>query len=281
MASPVSFANLSKLQLNRPTREVSPIFAGPTLITSCTEQTAILPRGLGISFFRGCRKQDTSLFAAFGHTVSCQIKLSECNFRRRVALRYCFLELLRCCGAVSHTASVTRGLRRFRQFGGPRICRRRLDRGGQGRVFQSFARRYLATRLAGDRAVVLNRAGGQLGRRVRRWRHRLIYLHQFLAEPNQRAGDFRAKILKKHEGHQSEYGNENSRGGATHELRPRWRHLRIACSRFRREQTRWESVDAGSPGGGNHWVRRRNVVRVRSMETHLVSRPLFLSVHFG
>ena len=154
---------------------------GP-LITSGTEQPAILPRGLGISFFRGRRKQDAGLFAAFGHAISCQVKLSECNFRRRVALPYCFPEALQCCGAVSRTDSVAQGWRRVRPFVGMGVCRRRifrqrLDRGGQGRVFQNFTRRYLRIRLAGDRAIALNRACGQRGRRVRRWRQRLIYLH--------------------------------------------------------------------------------------------------------
>ena len=83
LAIPVSFASLSNLQLNRPNRPVSPIFPWVPLITTCSEQAAILPHGLRISFFRGCRKQDTGLFAASGHAVSCQIKLSECNFRRR------------------------------------------------------------------------------------------------------------------------------------------------------------------------------------------------------
>ncbi len=94
LAIPVSFASLSNLQLNRPNRPVSPIFPWVPLITTCSEQAAILPHGLRISFFRGRRKQDTGLFAAFGHAVSCQVKLGECNFRRRVALRHCFPELL-------------------------------------------------------------------------------------------------------------------------------------------------------------------------------------------
>src|SRR6266550_1436464 len=87
---------LMKLQLTRPTRPVSPILTWAPLITSGTEQSAILPRGLGISFFRGRSKQDAGLFAAFGHAVSCQVKLSECNFRRRIALPYCFPEVLQC-----------------------------------------------------------------------------------------------------------------------------------------------------------------------------------------
>src|SRR2546429_7167892 len=82
----MSFVSLTKLQLTRPTRPGSPILTWAPLITSGTEQSAILPRGLGISFFRGRSKQDAGLFAAFGHAVSCQVKLSECNFRRRVAL---------------------------------------------------------------------------------------------------------------------------------------------------------------------------------------------------
>jgi len=118
--------------------------------------------------FSRLQKAGHGLVRSFWARVSCQIKLSGAISAVVLPSATAFQSRLRCCGAVSHTARDA-GVAEGRQFGGLRICRQEnlpaeRDRGGQGRVFQGFARRYLLTRLAGDRAVVLNRACGSIGR---------------------------------------------------------------------------------------------------------------------